>query len=62
MGGLVLISRSSVLLTAPSEEFSTGTTPKSAASSCTAWNTSSMELRGRPSAPSRNHSCTAMCV
>ena len=41
--------RSSVRLIAPSDEFSTGTTPKSAVPASVARNTSSIDTHGRPS-------------
>ncbi len=46
---VVWSSRSRVRLMAPSDEFSTGTTPKSAVPASAARNTSSIEAHGRPS-------------
>ena len=46
---LVASSRSSVRLIAPSDEFSTGTTPKSAVPASVARNTSSIDTQGMPS-------------
>ena len=46
---LVCSIMSSVRLTAPSEEFSIGTTPKSAVPASAERNTSSMDAHGKPS-------------
>src|SRR5512137_551092 len=55
----VASSRSSVRLTAPSDEFSTGTMPKSAPPASVARNTSSIVVHGSPFTPMPNCFCIA---
>ena len=57
----VSISKSSVSLTEPSVEFSTGTTPKSARSFSSAWNTAAIEACGSNAALAPKRLRAASC-